>query len=93
MIDTYQAARDAVAAELGPLWGETPGTFYVADEGFEDADSYMVPWGAREWLVDDDPAFVLLNGAVTFVDKASGFVSLDTMVTNLARVDRMTPTR
>lgn len=93
MIDTYQAAHEAVEREIGPLWGDTPGTFHVAAEGFEDADAYMVPWGAREWLVDGDTGFILLNGAVTFVDKMSGFVSIDTMVTNLQRIERMTRTR
>lgn len=93
MIDTYQAARAAVEREIGPLWGDTPGTFHVAADGFEDADAYMVPWGAREWLVDGDRAFILLNGAVTFVDKVTGFVQIDTMSTNTERVERMTPTR
>lgn len=91
VIETYAEARDAVTAELAPLWGETRGTFYVAPEGFEDDTSFFVPWGAREWLVDGDPSFILLNGAATFVDKVTGFVSMTLYVEEAERIDRMSP--
>lgn len=91
VIETYAEARDAVDRELAPLWGDTRGTFYVAPEGYEDDTSFFVPWGAREWLVDGDPSFVLLNGAATFVDKVTGFVSMTLYVEEAARIDRMSP--
>ena len=91
MIETYEQAREAVRAEIEPLWGETRGTFYVAPEGYEDRHAFYVPWGAREWMVDSDPEFVLLNNAATFVDKATGFVSLTTYSTEAARIAAMQP--
>lgn len=91
MIETYAEAREVVEQEIAPLWGDTPGTFYVADEGYEDATSYFVPWGAREWIVDGDPEFVLLNNAATFVDKTTGFVEMTNYSVERERIDAMTP--
>lgn len=93
MVDTYAEARAIVDRELRPQWGDTAGTFYVDEQGFEDDTSYFVPWGAREWLVENDPSYVLINGAATFVDKATGAVVLEPMVACLERVDRMAPAR
>ena len=91
MIETYDEARAAVERELAPLWGDTRGTFYVAPEGYEDATSFFVPWGAREWLVDGDPSYVLLNGAATFVDKVTGFVEMTTAASEMPRIQAMSP--
>lgn len=91
MIETYDEAREAVTREIAPLWGDTRGTLYVAPSGFEDRLGYFVPWGAREWMVDGDENFILLNNAATFVDKVTGFVEITTLSTVLDRVDAMSP--
>ncbi|MFV0374578.1 hypothetical protein [Microbacterium sp.] len=93
LIHSYEAARTAVAVELGPLWGDTPGTFHVAEDGLEDSEGYLVPWGAREWLVDGDPAFTVLGGAITFVDKATGRVRVGIRVNHAKRIATMSPVR
>lgn len=89
MIETYADAMSVVRAEIAPLWGDTRGTFYVSPNGYEDATSYFVPWGAREYLVDGDRSFVLLNGSATFVDKITGFVEVTTYIAELDRIDAM----
>jgi hypothetical protein len=89
MIETYADAMGVVRAEIAPLWGDTRGTFYVSPDGYEDATSYFVPWGAREWLVDHDPSYILLNGSATFVDKITGFVEVTTYIAEIDRIEAM----
>jgi hypothetical protein len=91
VIETYEEAVEVVRREIAPLWGDTQGTFFVSPNGFEDETSFYVPWGAREWLVDNDPQFLLLNNAATFVDKITGFVELTTASVEMSRIEAMSP--
>lgn len=51
-----------------------PGTYMVATWGREDATHFQVITGAREDLVDHDPAYQPVEAPVWFVDKATGAV-------------------
>lgn len=86
----YAEARAAVAETLGPRW-DAPGTFYAAVSGFEDARGYLVPCGAREWLVDRDRAFLVLDDRIVFVDKTTGDITESSYMLEMDRVDRMRP--
>lgn len=89
MMRTFDEAREIVALQFGSLWGGTEGTFYVDTRGAEDDESYLVEWGAREWLVDRDLDFMLLNNLATFVVKATGAVVTEIYTTQIARIDLM----
>ena len=54
---TFAQARQIVADRDGWAWANNPGTFMVAEDGWEDADGFVVERGARELLTlpDDDP--------------------------------------
>jgi len=69
-VTTYEEAREIVTAYKGDIW--QLGTFIAAPWGYEDADFYLVPYGAREHLIGNDPAFMDMNGVVAFVSKETG---------------------
>lgn len=90
MIENYEAARAAVDAAKRPLW-DGAGTFYVDTTGFENDRHYLVPWGAREWLVDGDEAHLLINGVWTLVNKITEEVVDVLAIESMALVDSMRP--
>lgn len=70
---SYADAMAAIRAEFEPAWVPSEGTFYVSPDGRADATHYAVPFGAREWLVDEDPAFAPdLNDETTLVRRDTG---------------------
>lgn len=86
---TYSEAVELVREQILPRW-DADGEFHVSSSGFEDDEAFMVPWGAREWLVDGDRSFMLLSGSMTFVDKETYEVADRFAVEMLDRVDKMT---
>jgi hypothetical protein len=75
---TYRDAVDIVRAEYAPRWGGTPGTLFVSPTGYADPLDFLVPWGAEEYLVGGDTAFLLMNNLVTFVDRRTGALREET---------------
>jgi hypothetical protein len=86
----FADAVRTVQVRLEANWNNTVGTPYVSPSGLRDEDDYLVSWGAREWLVDENPDYLLMNGVVTFVSIESGQVRDDLMILNFDKVDRMT---
>ena len=70
---TFEQARDIVTATYGSSW-EGPGTFYVAEWGWESPEEYLMVAGPREWIVDGDSAYLMLPGLSLFVSKETGNV-------------------
>ncbi len=89
MID-FEDARAAVEADVRPRWAG-PGALMVADDGFEDADAFLVVYGAREWLVDEDLSFLLTDPPIPLVSKETGEITWTTYLADADRIDAMTP--
>ena len=71
---SYKEAAQIVTKELGPKWEF--GTFYVESKGYETDEVFMVPYGAKEFLVDDDDDFIVTNSPVALVNKETGELNL-----------------
>lgn len=70
---TFDEARELVRALEEPAW-TGPGTYMVADWGREDTTHFQVVTGAREDLIERDPAYRTGRAPVWFVDKVTGTV-------------------
>jgi hypothetical protein len=85
---------DAVAAVYAlrqQNWRGTIGTLHVSTNGLEDDDDFLVVWGAREWLVEGNPSYELLNNTATLVSKETGEVRDVPATSIFDKVDGMTP--
>lgn len=72
MAVTYEQAREAVRATVGPTW--TVGSFVLDDRQIVENDhEWAFNVGAREYLVDGDRRFAVIGG-VPVVDKKTGEV-------------------
>lgn len=85
---TFDDARARVRAKVSPGW--TNGTLYVSPDGFEDAEGYLVNFGAREWFVDHDHDFADISNTATIVDRLTGYVDQFIITEIFARLDKMT---
>jgi hypothetical protein len=88
---TFDEARAVVDVALRPDWPADAGELVVLPGGREDADSYLVIAGAREYLEHDDPDFARLDAPALLVDKATGDLRPEPVVDVLDRLDAMTP--
>uniref|UniRef100_UPI003F49682B hypothetical protein n=1 Tax=Paenarthrobacter ureafaciens TaxID=37931 RepID=UPI003F49682B len=90
---SFEQAREIVRALNEPHWitDGAHGTYTVADYGYEDADRFLIMDGAREYLVDGNPDFVLLSSGVNIVDKATGEVLYWSYFDHGDEIDSMTP--
>lgn len=91
MAVTFERARRTVHAALRGTWPASAGTFIVAPWGFEDADSYLVVYGAREWLIDGDHDLAVLDAPVAFVSKEDGSLTFGSELEDAARIGAMLP--
>lgn len=87
---TFNEARKRVSEAEGQLW-KGPGTFFVSMDGREDDKAYWCVFGAEEWIIDSDPAYMMLDGGTALVDKKTGAVQLTQYLLVADRVDRMKP--
>ena len=85
---TFDEARKLVREKYGKSW--TLGTFHVARKGLIDAESIAVGFGAREWLVDHDVAFMDISNTIVLVDRLVGYAELVLVSENLERLGAMT---
>jgi len=90
---SFTEAREAVEDLRVSDWSGTWGTLYVSPDGFADEDDYLVVWGPREYIVDDNPYFILLNNTATFVDRQTGEVRDVPYALHLDKIDAMAPVR
>jgi hypothetical protein len=89
MTVTFEQARRKVDAALRGTWPKDAGTFIVAPWGFEDAESYLVVYGAREWLIGGDVRLVVLDAPVAFVSKDGGVLTFGSALQDAARIGAM----
>ncbi|ASR80636.1 immunity protein [Arthrobacter phage Piccoletto] len=68
---TVGQAVEAALAELAKTWDADDGTLHV-EITHEDAEDYSVNFGAREWIVDGDPNYLLMGDVFAFVNKETG---------------------
>lgn len=90
MIGFDRARAIAVSAVEGS-WPRTNGTLYASMDGFEDESDWIVVLGAEEWLVDEDPSFIILDSPLVVVNKKTGRYRISTYLDDPARFDRTTP--
>lgn len=79
---TYQEAVDIFTTEQEPKW-DGPGTFYVDMDGYENEDFYLIPYGPREYILDDDPQFEVTDLPTGLVNKTTGEVSFRDYLPNI----------
>lgn len=88
---TFEQARDRALTAIIANWGDMNATPYVAEQGWEDQDWYLVEYGTREHLVDGDMNFMLLTNLSMFVHKQTGIIETYTTNTIFERLNKMTP--
>lgn len=71
----FSEAQTRVRLAVGPEWTDDDGELFVAPYVFEDATHWVIIYGAREALVDDDHDFDRLDPELTFVSKTTGAIS------------------
>lgn len=74
---TWERARLIVDRELREEWSAayTGLTFWVAEWGYADAESFQVPYGARESMVDGDGSSGTVGDLFALVDRETGELS------------------
>jgi len=87
---TYEEAKAKVLAHIVARWGTTPGTPHVGDDGWEDDAGFLVPYGAREFLVDGDDDFSLFNDVSLIVNRYTTLVEVHNTSQILERINSMT---
>lgn len=85
---SYMEATEIVTKELADSWDT--GTFYVDPQGFENDEVFMVPHGAKEWLVDNDDSFLVSDSFVALVNKETGELSLVVYLDNQQLIESLT---
>lgn len=85
---TFDEAKRLVDDADRPRW-TGPGTFHVAQTGFEDDRSFNVIVGASEALVDGDARYVSVEGVLVLVDKRTGAISRGVYLDDRRRYDSM----
>lgn len=69
---SFEDAREIVRAALLPEWSDPEGTFFVADWGSENEQYYCLAVGAREYLVDNDRSYFIVDNTLNLVEKSTG---------------------
>ena len=85
---TFAEAMLITHSEVLPEW--EVGTLYIMPTGWEDARTYCVAYGAREWLVDDDPLFLSGDIPLALVDKETGEYVEIAVMDMFKWIDKMT---
>ncbi len=88
---SFEDARAIVSAKLLPTWNPLEGTFYVADWGWENDEFFSLAVGAREFLVDGDEDFRVVDDLIYLVEKKTGRYIETVAYENLDLLDSLTP--
>jgi len=62
-----------------------PGTFFVAEWGWQDATDYALIVGSREAILNDDSSFIAVDDQQVYVDRQSGSLRRVIALDNLWR--------
>ena len=79
---TYQEAISIFTTDQEPKW-DRPGTFYVDLKGYENEDFYLIPYGPKEYILDDNPLFEVTDGPTGLVSKTTGEISFMDYLPNI----------
>lgn len=79
---TYEEAVEIFTADQEPKW-DGPGTFYVEMEGWENEEFYLIPYGPKEYIVDEDNTFEVTDLPTGLVNKVTGEISFKDYLPNL----------
>lgn len=73
---SFEQARKLAFEKNAAAWKDlgNRGEYMVADYGFENEDAWLIVDGAREYLVDGDYSFEIMDKPLTLVMKATGEV-------------------
>lgn len=69
---SFEEARAIVSDKLLPNWHPIQGTFHVATFGSENDQFFLMFPGAREYLVDGDKNFRVIDDVIYLVEKSTG---------------------
>lgn len=88
---SFANAQDHVRVAMEAAWEvDGWGEFYIAPFGSENLTHWLVVFGAREWIVENDVSFMLVGAPITLVSKATGAISRINYLDDMALVDAMT---
>ena len=87
---TYAEAAELVFEALKDDWEY--GSLFVDPEGFENEELYLVPYGAREFLVEGDELFVIDGAPVALVNKFTSEISFVAYLSNRELIESLWPT-
>ena len=88
---SFEDARAIVTAKLLPDWNAVEGTFYVADYGWENDQFYSLAVGAKEFLVDGNRDFFVVDDVLYLVEKKTGRYVETVAYENLDFLKTLTP--
>jgi len=88
---SFSDAQDRVRVAMEAAWeADGFGEFYIAPYGSESLTHWLVIFGAREWIVENDASFMLVGTPITLVSKATSEISRINYLDDMAVVDAMT---
>ena len=87
---TYSEAAELVFEALKDDWEY--GSLFVDPEGFENEELYLVPYGAKEFLVEGDELFVIEGAPVALVNKFTSEISFVAYLGNRELIESFWPT-
>lgn len=87
---SYAEAVEIFTAQEKPKW-DYPGEFYVAPDGYQNDDFYLLPYGPKEYVDKDDITFEIADLPAALVNKRTGEVLLITVLDNLEFIEAFEP--
>lgn len=90
MAVSFDEARKIVEDEIRPEWTPDYGTLVTLNTGWEDDSFWRVTAGAKEYLVDGNTDYVILDAWIYLVSKRTGKITKLHVIDNLKRLDGMT---
>lgn len=86
----FEDAR-AIVRDLVGVRFEGPGSFHVAEYGWEDESGFVVVAGSYEGIVLDDPEYQTRDDTTLIVDRYTGELTREHHLRILERLRNMTP--
>lgn len=87
---TYAEAAELVFEALKEGWEY--GSLFVDPDGYENEELYLVPYGAREFLVEGDELFMIDGAPVALVNKFTSEISFVAYLSNRELIESLWPT-
>jgi hypothetical protein len=88
---SFKEAQTIVSSQLKSKWNSIGGTFHVADWGSENEKYWQIPVGAREFLVEGDLDFQIIDDQIYLIEKQSGEFTIIIGYQNLDLLETLKP--